>query len=109
MVGEDVVTPVELVAPLRSDAHDGKIGRAAPDVSRQHDLFGVHAPFVVERGGNRLVLKEHLVESDLPRRRVERRLRRCVARRVVVDEVHRPAQHDAADRLRGVRLGTLWR
>ncbi len=62
---------------------------------------------VVERRGDRLVLKAHVGKADRTRRRFERRLGLGIARRIVIDEEHRPAEHHSFDRRAHTRLGLL--
>jgi hypothetical protein len=59
---------------------------------------------VVEGRGNGFVLKVHLVEAHAARGRLQCRLSLRVARRIVVDEEHRPAQHGVPDRPGSLRL-----
>jgi hypothetical protein len=65
----------------------------------------VHRGLVVQRRGDGLELEGHLLEAHLARGGFQRRLGLGVARRVVVDEEHRPAQHRARDGVAGLALG----
>ena len=98
VVGEDVVLAIEPGCALRPDAHHREVRGAAADVGHQHQLLARHGPFVVEGGGDRLVLELQLLEPHRTRRRLERRLRLRVAGRIVVHEEHRAAQDGAMDR-----------
>ena len=103
-VGQDVRSPVGLRVALWRDAHDREVRGAAADVGDQRKLLALHAGFVVERGGDRLELKMHLLEAAGPRDRLQLLLREPVRLRVVVDEADRPAKHHAADGLAAVLL-----
>ena len=56
----------------------------------------VDLTLVVERCGDRLELEGHVLEADLPGDIVQHSFCLSVGRGGVVDEMHRPAVHDAA-------------
>ena len=105
VVGQDVAAAVVPRALQRAHAHDAEVRGAAADVGHQHGLLAIDRLFVVERGGDRLVLELHVAESHVARHARHRVLRGGVARWLVVDEEHRPADHGALDRAADARLG----
>ena len=105
VIGQDVVAPLGARAARGPDPDQRKVRRAAADVGHQHDLLLGAVLLEVERGGDRLVLKVHLGKADRACGRFEGGLRPGVARGVVVDEEHRPAEHGLRDRCAQVRLG----
>jgi hypothetical protein len=77
-----------------------------PPMSATSTQLLVHdALLMVQRRGNRLVLEVDFLEAGLAGTGLQHRLRTRVARRIVVDEVHRPAEHGASHRHAGARLG----
>src|SRR5205085_7117594 len=103
--GEDVGLALEPVPARRPAAHEREVGRAAADVSDQHLLLPLYGLLVVEGGGDRLVLQLDFAKARTRGGAAERSLGARVALGVVVDEVHRPAEHRARDRRSNGGLG----
>ncbi len=95
---EDVRLPVVHRTALGRQAHQREVGGTAADIHDQHALLSLDARLVVEGRGDRLVLEGHLAEADLARSPRQGLGRLAVGLRIIVDEEHRPAQHDLLER-----------
>ena len=84
---------------LGRDADDREVRGAAADVDDQRQLFARHRALVVERCRDRLELEVDVLEALRARGLFELALRRGVGFGIVVDELHRAAEHDVVDRL----------
>ena len=90
---------------LRPQAHDGEVGSTTAYVDHQHHRFTVQALLIVERRGNRFELELHFGKARAVRGFAQRAFGQRVALGVVIDEMHRPAQHHALGHLAQLLLG----
>lgn len=90
---------------LRRQAHDGEVGRAAADVGDQHQLLAAQGALVVQRGADRLELEADLAKAHLARDGLECVLGLAVGGLVLIDEVHRAAEHRVVEGAPGRALG----
>ena len=103
--GEDVVAPLRLAGAAGTEAHQRKVGGAAADVGDQDQFLAVDLGFVVEGGGDRLVLEGDLAETDVARDFRQRVLGQLVGHRIVVDEKYRAAEDRALETASGLGFG----
>ena len=94
---EDVRLPVVHRTALGRQAHQREVGGTAADIHDQHALLALDARLVVEGRGDRLVLKDTSPKPIL-RAAPPGLGRLAVGLRIIVDEEHRPAQHDLLER-----------
>mmetsp|Transcript_20769 Transcript_20769/g.79568 ORF Transcript_20769/g.79568 Transcript_20769/m.79568 type:complete len:365 (-) Transcript_20769:735-1829(-) len=97
VAGENVVAARQAPGAFGPDANDREVAGAAADVGHQHDLlaaaFADGLLLEVEGRRDRLVLELHIVEADRAGAGLELGLGGSVARRLAVDEKHRPPEH----------------
>ncbi len=106
--GEDVAGAVGQVAALRRQAHQGEVRGTAADVDDQHQLFTLDAALVVEGGGKGFELEGDVAEAYLARHGGQGVLGLLVSDRVVIDEMHRTAQHHGVEGAIGLLFGALF-
>ncbi len=94
--GQNVSAAVGVPPALGPQAHHREVRGAAPQVHHQHGAFFRQALLVIQRCGNRLQLKRHLVKAHRQHRLAQRGFGLCVALGVVVHKMHGPAHHHAA-------------
>jgi len=105
--GQDIVAPFGFGRPLRRQTQQGKVRGAAADIGDQDQFFTINAGLVVESGGNRFKLKIDMAEADRTRDIGQGILRQLIGRRIVIDKIHRPAQHHAVKRVSAGTLGAF--
>ena len=105
VVGQNIAGPVGLAGQRGAEPNQGKIGGAAADIDHQGQFFPFQAGFKIERGGDRLELKPHLVETDFQGNLGQGRFSQAVSYFVVIDKVNRPAEDQVRQPARGMRLG----
>lgn len=105
--GQNVVLAIERPGALRRDPHDREIRRAAAHVDDQRQLFARDLPLVVERRRNRLELEGNVLEALGAGGVFEFAFSLGIGIRIVVDKLHRPAEHRALDRAAGILLQPL--
>ncbi len=93
-VRENVRGAIRAVFSLGRNAHNRKVGRAAANVGDERILLLADGLLIGERGGDRLILESDVTEPLRPGDLLERVVRPSVCRRIVVHEMHRPAEHD---------------
>ena len=96
-VGKDVVLAVAGRGTLWRDPDDRKVRGAAAHVDNQRQFLARHALLVVECRGDRLELEGDVPKTLRAGRLLQLSLGRGVRVGIVVDELHRPPQHDGVD------------
>src|SRR6185312_10922571 len=103
--GQNVFRPVRRFYLVRRDADDREIGRAAADISDENDLLAGDGGFVFEGSGDGLELEFDMFETDFPRRLLQIALCLAIELLRVLDELHRPAEHDLSHLVADLMLG----
>ncbi len=106
-IGQDVLAPLAARRALGREAHQREVGGTAADVDDEYQLFLVDARLVIEGGRNRFELEGDVLETDIARDLFERILGQLVGGRILIDEVHRTAQHHLGERAPGGAFGAL--
>ena len=86
-------------------AHQREVGGAAANARHPHPLPGLQRGLVVQHRGDGLVLQVDVGEAGLARRLYQHRLGPGIALRIVVDEEHGVARHQARQSVAGIVLG----
>ena len=100
IIGQNIGGPIRSAHPVRRYPDDRKIRGATADIDDQDQLFARHRLFVLQGGGDRLELKRDVGKAMAARDVFQHRLRLGIARGVIIDKMHRAAQHHLAYRAR---------
>ena len=101
VVGEDIGATVEGAVRRLAGPNHREIRRSATDIGDEHQSLAVaryQSRFVVERGGDWLVLELNLRNPCSVSGTQERLLRPRIAFRIIVDKEDRPTDHGPMDR-----------
>ena len=91
--GQHIAAAISPGHALGAQAYHGEVRGAAANVHHQHQRLAVDALLVVQRGGDGLELKTHVLEPCRQRGLAQRVLSLLIARGVAIHKMHRPPHH----------------
>ncbi len=108
-VGQDVAQAIALAGTLRRQAQQRKVGGTAADIDDQGEGFALQRAFKIKRRGNWLVLELDMLQPHRARNISQHVLRQLIGHRVVIDKMHRAAQHRVLEPTAGGLLGAAFK